>query len=202
MRTSHSRIHRVALAALAAGAVLAGSAASAQAASTCPNPTLTQPFLPWGDSAQYELAPGGSFESGTTGWTITGGARTTAGSDPFAVTGSLGSQSLNLPAGASVQSPYMCVTAAYPTIRFFGRNSGLASSVLVQVVYPAPLLGTVTIPVGTVALSGSWQPTLPMITGSAITTLLSGGSAQVAVRFTAVTGSSQIDDIYVDPRMG
>lgn len=30
---------------------------------------------------------------------------------------------------------------------------------------------------------------------------LSGGTAQVALRFTELTGSSQIDDVYVDPRM-
>jgi hypothetical protein len=57
----------------------------------------------------------------------------------------------------------------------------------------------VPLPVGTVALGGSWAPTLPMLTGSAVGGLVSGGTAQVALRFTAVTGSWQIDDVFVDP---
>jgi hypothetical protein len=40
-----------------------------------------------------------------------------------------------------------------------------------------------------------------MLTGSVVGGLLSGGTAQVALRFTALTGRSEIDDIYIDPRM-
>ncbi|MGA9859403.1 MAG: hypothetical protein WBQ18_16175 [Solirubrobacteraceae bacterium] len=180
------------------------SGAPAQAAlistTTCDSSALTQPFAPWGDTNVYKAVPGGSFEGGATGWTLSGGASVAAGSEPFAATGSLGSSSLNLPAGASAQTPYTCVNAAYPTIRFFGRNNGLLSTVLVQVVYKG-LLGILPIPVGTVALSGTWQPTLPMLTASAIPGLLSGGTTQVALRFTSLTGRSQIDDVFVDPRM-
>lgn len=50
-------------------------------------------------------------------------------------------------------------------------------------------------------MSGTWQPTLPMLTASAIPGLLSGGTTQVALRFTSLTGRSQIDDVFVDPRM-
>jgi hypothetical protein len=77
----------------------------------------------------------------------------------------------------------------------------LLATVAVQVVYKTPLLGAVSIPVGVVALNGSWQPTLPMLTASAIEGALNGGTAEVALRFTSLIGSSQIDDVYVDPRM-
>jgi len=123
-----------------------------------------------------------------------------SGSEPFRATGTVGRSSLYLPAGASAQSPYTCVNAAYPSFRFFGRNNGLLSTVLVQVVYKLPLMGPVAIPVGTVALDGSWQPTLSMLTASAIPGLLNGGTADVSLKFTALTGSSQIDDVFVDPR--
>ena len=89
---------------------------------------------------------------------------------------------------------------SYPSFRFFARNGSLLSTVLVQVVYKT-VLGPVALPLGAVALSGSWQPTLPMITGSVVGGLLSGGTAQVALRFTALTGESRIDDIYINPRM-
>jgi hypothetical protein len=184
-------------------------AASAKAAligtDTCDNATLTEPFLPWGDSNTYKLVPGGDFEGSMSGWTLGGGATRVTGSEPFGATGAVGRYSMYLPAGASVQSPYTCVDAAYPTFRFFGRNNGLLSTVLVSVVYKEPLVGPVTVPVGVVALSGSWAPSLQMFTASAVqgvvNGLLTGQTPQVALRFTAVTGASQIDDVYVDPHM-
>jgi hypothetical protein len=176
-----------------AGAALISTGACSQAA-------LTQPFTRWGDSSTYELAPSGDFEGSLSGWTLSGGATRIAGSEPYGATGAVGTSSLALTAGASAQSPYVCVNASYPTFRLFARTSGLLSTVLVQVVYKTAL-GTVALPLGTVALSGVWQPTLPMLTGSIAGGLLSGGTAQAALRFTALTGSSRIDDVFVDPRM-
>lgn len=170
----------------------------------CDNATLTQPFAPWGDSNYYKLVPGGDFEGSLAGWTLSGGAARVSGSEPYGVTGSVGSYSLDLPAGASVQSPFTCVDWAYPTFRLFARNNGLLSTVLVSVVYNEPLLGSTTIPMGAIALSPNWEPTLlPMLTLSEVQTavngLLGGGTPEVALKFTAVTGDSRLDDVYVDP---
>lgn len=190
-----------ALAALALGSIFAGSAQAALVSATaCNEATLTQPFLKWGDTNSYELVPGGDFEGSLSGWTLGGGAQQVAGSEPYGVTGSVGSQSLALPAGASAQSPFTCVNAAYPTFRFFARDNGLLSTILVQVVYKTAL-GDVALPLGVVALNGEWEPTLPMLTGSVVTGALSNGTAEAALRFTALTGSSRIDDVFVDPRM-
>ncbi len=180
------------------------SSAPAQAAlvntSACNEATLSQPFLRWGDASDYELVPGGDFEGSLEGWSLSGGAQRVAGSEPFGATGSVGSYSLQLPAGASVQSPFTCVDAAYPSFRFFAHNESLLASVLAQVVYQTPV-GTVALPLGAAALSATWQPTLPMLTGSVLTGALSGGTARAALRFTALGGSSQIDDVFVDPHM-
>ena len=194
---------------LAASAVLGAAAfgaaslpAAAQAdvvsLSACDSSALTQPFLPWGDSNPYKLAPGGDFEGSMAGWTLSGSAAVVAGSESSGVTGTVGSSSLSLPAGASAQSPMTCVNAAYPSFRFFARTDSPGSLVLVSVVYNT-LLGQSTLPVGLVGLASSWMPTLPMITGSAVPGALSGGTAAIALRFTSLTGSSQIDDVYVDP---
>jgi hypothetical protein len=186
-------------------ALLAPAAAMAQSATNnndpCDSANLTQPFSQWNDSSYYKLAPGGDFEGSLSGWTITGGAHTVAGSEPFGVTGSVGSKSMDLTAGSSVQTPFTCVDLNYPSFRFFERDDGLLSTLLVQVVYQAPVVGQVVLPVGAVALSGKWAPTLPMLTLSAVPATLQGGVTRVALRFTELTGSSQIDDIYVDPRM-
>ncbi len=166
----------------------------------CNGAALSQPFLAWGDTNSYELIPGGDFEGSLPGWSLSGGARRAVGSEPYGATGSVGSDSLSLPAGASAQSPFTCVNASYPTFRFFARNDGPLSTVLVQVVYRT-VLGPVAVPLGVVALSGDWHPTLPMLTGSVVVGALSGGTAQAALRFTALTGSSRVDDVFVDPRM-
>jgi hypothetical protein len=166
----------------------------------CQQASLSQPFLQWGDASSYELVPGGDFEGSLSGWTFSGGAQRVAGSEPYGVTGAVGAYSLGLPDGAWAQSPFVCVNASYPLFRFFARDDGLASTVLVQVVYKT-VLGSVSLPLGAVALSGDWQPTLPMLTGSVLVGALSGGTAEAALRFTALTGASEIDDVFVDPRM-
>ncbi|HST55582.1 MAG TPA: hypothetical protein VLJ42_06770 [Solirubrobacteraceae bacterium] len=166
----------------------------------CDSATLTQPFARWGDANLYKLLTHGDFEGVLTGWSFTGGAQQTAGSEPFGVTGAVGASALALPAGASAQSPFTCVNASYPTFRFLARSAATASSVVAAVVYKTPI-GTLTVPIGTAALSSSWQPTAPMLTGALIAGVLSGGTAQVALKFTATSGASRIDDIEIDPRM-
>jgi hypothetical protein len=180
------------------------TAAPAQAAlistGACNEAELTQPFARWGETTDYELVPGGHFDGSLAGWTVQGNAGLVSGGEPYGVTGSVSSDSLALGTLASAQSPFFCVNASYPSFRFFARNGGLLSTVLVQVVDETPV-GPVTLPVGVVALTGQWEPTAPMLTGSAVEGLLSGGTAQIALRFTELTGSSQIDDVFVDPRM-
>jgi hypothetical protein len=186
-----------ALSALALVAVPVSAQADLVSVNACDNSALSQPFTQWVDPNSYKLAPGGDFEGGPS-WTLRGGAAIGTGSESFAVTGSAGSSSLSLPAGSSATSPQTCVNAAYPSFRLFARSDDPGAAVGVSVVYNTGL-GTVTIPVGTLASSSDWQPTLPMLTGSAIGGLLSGGTANVALRFVAYGGTTQIDDVYVDP---
>jgi len=183
-----------------AGAGAAPAQATPIATGACNEAALSQPFLRWGDANSYELVPGGDFEGSLAGWTLSGGAQRVPGSEPYGVTGSVGSYSLKLPAGASAESPGTCVNISYPSFRFFAHNDSLLSVVAVEVVYRTQL-GEVALPLGAAALSGRWQPTLPMLTGSVAGGLLSGGTAEVSLRFTAVGGSSEIDDVFIDPRM-
>ena len=185
---------------LAASALLCLAASSAQAAllstGACNGESLSEPFARWGDTSPYELASQGDFEGSLSQWTLGGDAGRTAGSETFGATGTVGAYSLKLPAGGWAQSPYTCVNASYPTFRFFARG-GLLSTISVAVVYKTAL-GTVALPLGVAVPGGSWQPTAPMLTGSVVAGLLSGGTAQAALRFTALTGSSQVDDVYID----
>jgi len=155
----------------------------------CNNSPLSQPFVRWGDSASYELVPNGDFE--TPGWTLTGGAQRVPGSEPYAVTGTLGAYSLSLPAGATAQSPLTCVDAAYPSVRFFIMGSGI---VLVSL-DDAGLV----VPASAAIASGAWQPTPVLLTESPVLATLGGGTALVSVSFTAAAGDPQVDDVFIDP---
>jgi hypothetical protein len=194
-------LRSLALAAVTAGIALAGLPATSSAAlintGACDNSSLSTPFAQFGDNNQYKLVPGGNFEGSLSGWTLSGGARVVAGGNQ---NGSAG-HSLYLPAGASVTTPFTCVNAAYPSFRLFARNESLLSTVVPQIVYKLPLLGNVALPIGVAALSPNWNPTMPLLTASVVTGLLNGGTAQVALKFTAALGPSQVDDIYVDPMM-
>jgi hypothetical protein len=178
------------------------SASTSSAVATCAASAQSQPFLKWGDSSSYGLVAGGDFESSLSGWTLSRGSAQATGSETYGVTGSVGKYSLALPsAGASAQSPFTCVTASDPTFRFFVRSEGASASVSVAVAYQTPL-GVIAVTVGIVTPSGTWQPSAAMPTGAAIAgALSSNGTAQMALRFTALSGSSRIDDVFVDPRM-
>ena len=185
--------------AVAAAGLLAPSISDAQAnvasrtqsgvLKACHPSALSRPFAPWLDFSRYELVPGGGFETPT--WTLTGAAKRVAGSEPYAATGSRGSWSLSLPRRSSAQSPRTCVAATYPTIRFFIAGKGLVAVSIRD--------GRSAIPAGVVVAGGKWAPTPVMVTLSPVLAVLSGGTARVSVRFTGITGSPRIDDVFIDP---
>lgn len=198
---------RLSLCAAAAVACTAVPAAPAGAAlietSACDDASLSQPFARWGDNAHYKLAPGGDAEGALTGWTLSGGAKRVAGSEPFAATGRLGSASFSIPAGGSLTTAATCVNAAYPSFRFFAKSSGgllgLLPAIAVSLVYRDGALGLVELPIGTVLPTSSWRPSPVMLTGSVVGAALAGGEAPLALRFTSLAGTWTVDDVFVDP---
>lgn len=158
---------------------------------SCDGATLTQPFTPWLDYDYYKLAPGG--DGSLTGWSLSGGAQQVSGGEPWNVSGTA-DNSLSVPAGGTAVSPTTCVDAAYPTFRLFDVTGTSGSSAAVSV-----LFNGATIPVGVITPGTQWSPTLPMTTMSAIPGLVDGGSANIQLQFTGLTGSIQVDDVYVDP---
>jgi hypothetical protein len=199
------RMRAATITALSIGAgVLSTAPAHAADASTsaCVDSALSQPFAQWGDTNEYELAPGGSFDGDQTDWTLNGGASLVSGGDPYNGGGAASPSSISLPAGASAQSPFTCIDLSDPTFRLFARNNGdFLNAVLVQAVIQVPVIGDVPVPVGVISPSNTWKPSRALRTGSVLTSLLPGNSGEVALRFTSLSGSSQIDDVFVDPRM-
>jgi hypothetical protein len=77
----------VAMAALGPGAATASAATTTASTSTLCSGTLSRPFSPWSDTNLYTPAPGGDFETATSGWSLSGGAAVTSGSETFGATG-------------------------------------------------------------------------------------------------------------------
>lgn len=192
-------------ASLIASAAAFVSAAPAQAgllapsATNCSAQVSTQIFLPWADVANYTPLPGGNFESGAAGWTLSGGAGVVPGNEPFQVGGSSDASSLGLPAGSSAQSPTMCVGIQNPTLRFFAVNNGDVRSVLNVTVQYWTVLGAASTQIGSVASDGTWQPTVQQPVLANLLALV-GDMTPVTFTFTPQgAGNWQVDDIYVDP---
>jgi hypothetical protein len=199
------------LAALAASiASLAFLAPAAQAgplvasAPDCDSLSLSQPFLPWADPASYILDPGGAFEDGAAGWSLSG-AYVAGGNESYYVHGSGDSNSLRLPAGSSATSSTVCVGIEHPDLRFFARNTGSAlSSLRVEVLFEDANGNVLSAPIGVVADTGTWQPTAPMPLVVNLLPLLPGEYTPVQFKFTpqGMAGNWRIDDTYVDPWRG
>jgi hypothetical protein len=197
-------------------AVLAAAAFSVPAANAglignllsgnCPSGG-SQVFSPWGDTAYYNLASNGGFESGSNGWSLSGGASVVSGNEPFYPSGA---HSLSLPSGSSALSPTVCLGTNQLYIRMFGQDlSGTDSGLRVRIYWYGllnQLLGSSDFavfpgghrwgPTGQVDSSGGLLAPLPVVS------LLSSSSARIQITPLGSGSRWQIDDVYIDPCIG
>ena len=193
----------IALAALSLSAVSANAGVLVSSAPSCDGQPLSTPFQPWLDFASYTPLSGGSFESSTAGWSLSGGAAVANGNESFYVAGP-GTKSLTIPSGGSATSPAICVGIEHPTMRFFAKRTsgGLLglSTMRVDVLFENNLGLVSSLPIGVALPSNSWQPTLPMTVLANLLPLLPGNHTPVQFRFTPLLGGTwSIDDVFVDP---
>ncbi len=160
----------------------------------------TTPFSPWSDTNSYRLVPGGSFPTTGSGWTLAGGASIGQSSDPHQLAGATGAGELVLPAGGSAVSPYSCVDTTQPTIRFMDAGNTTAR-VTVDVTFVEPAGLVVTLPVGVITPSPSWQPSPTLVDLQVVGGLLDGGAVPMALSFHSSGGTVDVSDAFVDPRM-
>jgi hypothetical protein len=169
--------------------------ASAGLGLACPSATST-PFAAWKDYANYAFAPDGGFESGGSGWSLSGGARAVSGNESYYLHSRTDKTSMSLPKGASATSPGMCISLLSSKMRFLVRGDA-GSSVKVQVVYRGLLSSVLGIfDGGTISAGGTWKPSPALGMLGGVLPLL---TTSVSFRFTAVNGAAAIDDVYLDP---
>jgi hypothetical protein len=168
--------------------------ASAGLGLACPDPTA-KPFSPWSDYANYAFVPNGGFESGASGWTLSGG-RVAAGNESFYVHSNADRYSLTLPSGSSATSPAMCISLLSGKMRFVARGD-TGAKVKVQIIYRGLLSSVLGIlDGGTYTVGGGWKPSPEIGMLGGVLPLL---TANVSFRFTAVGGAVSLDDTYLDP---
>ena len=163
-------------------------------ASYC-DPYTTLAYQAWGDRSHYMLTPGGSFEESTTSWKLSGGAKVISGNEPYFIHAKGDRKSLYMPKGSTASTPTMCFAPGDWHMRFVGTGYGqLRVAVTVN-----SLLGVLSIlDGGTVSNNGTWKPSPKVgLVFTNITSLLT--TKAVSLRFTATSGTSQIDDVYLDP---
>jgi hypothetical protein len=181
---------------IAAFVALPASAALADpSSSSCPTMVVSQPFLSYGDSNYYTLAPGQSLDSfDGTGWTLAGGASIVTTTLADGTQGAV----LDLPPGASASSPVMCIQSGMPLARAFTQSVGAPknNSIKFQVrnADGSAFAGATGIPT-----PAGWALTDPV----AIAPGNFPGVRPVYFTFSANGNQSdvQLSNFYVDPRM-
>lgn len=159
-----------------------------------------QPFTQWGDDHSYYAIPNNGFETGSAGWTLSGGARVVPGNEPYNLSGP-GSYSLALPSGSSAVGPPTCVNLLAPYLRMIALDAGGADNGLqVQVRFyglTGNLTGLLNFATFDPADHATWQPT-----GAAPSAL----ALPLATRYMRIRlapsgwGSNwRVDDVFVDP---
>jgi hypothetical protein len=204
---SHPITRRVVAPIAVAVALLASAAGSASASlipdddGWCNSSSGSQVFLPWADPGTYTLAPGGSFENNRSRWTLIAASRDTSDNEPFHVSGANDHSSLSINNGGLALSPAMCVGIGEPTARvFFKQTGGLPGATLqIDVLFDDASGTTQAQTIGMLGVAQQWRVSPQLLTTANLLPTLGAGTTAVAFRFTAIGGSFQIDDLYVDP---
>jgi hypothetical protein len=188
-------------AAVVASAALTLAAAPAANAACTASPT-SKAFSSFGDNANYALAPGGAFESGATGWSLTG-ASVVAGNETAKVHGQSDAKSLAISATGQAISPSFCVGIEHPTFRLFARRTSGTWGVLNVKLRATDARGVVneTVVGSVTAADTAWHPSSPIALATVLGLWKADQTASVQIVFDPEDfgGAWAVDDVYIDP---
>jgi hypothetical protein len=158
-----------------------------KSAPNCAPQTLVKPFASLGDQSNYTLLPGGTFDSGAPGWSLS--------------RASVVSGAVQISPGGVATSPTICAGLDHPTMRFWAKSSGLLPVGTVSVLAETSLGLVVEVPLGVIPPGTSWHATPKYLVIANLLPLLPNNYTPLAFRFRAVTATFSIDNVYVDPKM-
>ena len=166
-------------------------------------PSTSKVFATFNDDGLYFPVANSGFESGTTSWTLAGGAAVATGDATTYIGTTSDAKSLSLPAGSSATSAIVCVDPSAPTMRFMLKNPGAASSKLAVDVLYTRLDGTPgTMQIAAYTATTTWAPSpITYYYLNLLALVSSTSTTNVAFRFRPLdtTGKWSIDDVYIDP---
>lgn len=186
--------------ALVVGMVMGASPSSVVAATVkaCSLRTTTTPFLPWGDTNRYFVAPSGTFEYGVGSWTATGWAWTVSENEPWRINGTSDRWSAQLLTGSALRSRAFCVGADEDSIRLFVRRPGVAGAKLVIRVIATGVNGELTTQYPVPGDSYGWTLT-PRITMPDLRDINGQQTVTIAIAPAGTAAGWLVDDVMVDP---
>jgi hypothetical protein len=207
---SARRLFQLLLALGALAATAAVFAPASVAAGSCPARTVTQPFARFGDSNGYFLVPGGSFESGAPGWSLSY-AWLVQGNESYYLGSLLDRKSLWI--GSSATSAGFCITQSDPLARFAAKSvrtgsGGNYSQLNMYAVVSNSAGSQATYWLGALQAGSyaNWTVTPQIQYGSLFDSWLfqANGTGTLKFLFTVQGqgGAWYVDDLYVDPFMG
>ena len=190
---------RVIVLAAACFALLVG-AQTAAADSPCPYQPTSQVLAPFGDTANYTLVSGGTFEGDMTGWSLNG-ASVAPGNEPWFVNSTTDSQSLSIAPGGTAVSPPFCLSNQFPSWRFFaqGATSAPGAVLNVNVEWTDKYGNSGQTPVTSLGAGNfaTWALSQPLVLGSLLD---NGRTVSARLVFNASPASAwSVDDVYLDP---
>lgn len=159
----------------------------------CPDQTIEYPFAAWGDDNAYVLV---SPAESSDGWSLRG-ASIGSGNEPWYVHSKKDRRAAAVPAGATAETPSLCLTLFDPTMRLFA-NGSRGGKLQVDAIGHTPLGLSLVLGSMTVNGTGSWSPSDVQ---RFLANLTSPVTWTISFRLTAVSGSWQVDDVYVDPML-
>ena len=206
--TAHGFLTRLSCAAGLVVAMLGIFSASALAAGHtssgtggCEPTPLSNPFARFGDRSFYSPVEGGSFEEGTSGWSLSNAA-IVAGNESYSVAG--GTHSLAIDPKGEAVSPAFCVSIDHPTMRFFARRTSGSWGVLNVILRWSDSAGhSHDTTAGSLQSGSAWEPS-PILALATSLPIWQGGetfSVQIVFKPEQYGGAWAIDDAYIDPRM-
>lgn len=174
--------------------------AAPAAAQACGSQDLAQRLLVLGDTGLYLPVDNADFEDGTDDWKLSK-ASLVKGNEPWKVLGAKHATALRLNAGGSALSDEVCVTIDHTHSRFFARALTTTGSLRVDVLWDNEGRDQqATVLTLSAAQFKAWaaSPVTPM--APAVKSLYEDEEDElVALKFTAVSGTWEIDDVLVDP---
>jgi hypothetical protein len=194
----------LALAAACLGLLVAAAPAAANGKPQNPADQVSKPvFGALGDSADYFALTGGTFETDTADWSLTG-AQVVPGNEPFQVDGLGDSHSLSIAPGGVAVSPAVTINNTTPTWRFFADAADASSTATQLTVYAQwtnPNTGrTFRLPIARRSAKdhAKWAATPALLLGKY---LPAGVNVDVQFVFQAAAngGTWTIDDVFIDP---